>query len=294
MRTLEGNRVWATVPQDKKALSNEERSAIENYLGLRINDIPEVSDKDVICWGLYVEKFFPGDYTKTNEAFKIKLPDPSSGVEKQFTLVLDGKTNEKLVFSKKVTVGGALVWTVPKTHQKTVAKLFDLSMKNFTITSPKDAIYILGKKAQGFWVEAGTTEAGCKKFNTLIKEEKIFSPYDFMEQYMTLANGDKRCRVYLGEDEDKRFWWVPRKDYKIATEILELTPKDRAVRPETGNIDLYSQLDLLELIRQDLHGTSTVYTCDRDDGTNDLGLQSIRGGRGTAQVRKVLEPKKKK
>lgn len=111
---------------------------------------------------------------------------------------------------------------------------------------------------------------------------------------MTLANGDKRCRVYLGEDEDKRFWWVPRKDYKIATEILELTPKDRAVRPETGNIDLYSQLDLLELIRQDLHGTSTVYTCDRDDGTNDLGLQSIRGGRGTAQVRKVLEPKKKK
>lgn len=150
LRTLEGNRVWATVPQDKKALSNEERSAIENYLGLRINDIPEVSDKDVICWGLYVEKFFPGDYTKTNEAFKIKLPDPSSGVEKQFTLVLDGKTNEKLVFSKKVTVGGALVWTVPKTHQKTVAKLFDLSMKNSQLPHLKTLFIFWEKKHRDF------------------------------------------------------------------------------------------------------------------------------------------------
>lgn len=295
LRSQCGTRVWVVLPEDKISLSVAEKKEIESFLGLEftMGDYPSVDKKnDIVCWGICVEDSFRGVYKNILEKIKKKLPDPETHEGKTYDLKADGKEQTLTTFIKKRNKSGYLVWTVPKFLHSDVAKNLELRIKLKFSEVPKDAVILTGSKAQDFWVEAGSNSHHLRRFYRLIKE-KIEDPDSYNDPSIIFENRDlkKRCRIYLSQKKHSRFWYVLRKDYALAAEVLNLTPKDPSVRalkeiPEGDN-------DLLSLIAQQKNPRPVEFD-NRDDGTDRKDLQLIRGGRRIARVREGLEPGRKK
>jgi hypothetical protein len=301
LRSKSGNRVWAALPANGISLSDDERGILERHLETTLNDLPQVTDNDVICSGFSVESFFSGDYDVTNTKIKAKgVPEPSEYMGKTFI-----PKDADFTMEKKCTKCGT-VWTVPRSKHKEAAIYFGLNLRNSTLEIPENAIYLWGEKAQEFWVEAGTTIAGYKNFNAAIKE-RFGSPRDSKEVFIPIKDEETQNVYYIfrGENGAKRYWWVEARHYEAIGKLLGYTCKKEIVLevgapPEAESEAVVTNMDtpdpllneepllilIVETERERL-GVTTKEFDHREDGTNDRG-RPWRAGKLT-RLRVALE-----
>ena len=228
LRMNKSYRSWVAIPENKIALSDEERKEIEDFFGLEFKyKLPSVDRGDIVCWGQDAGKYFEG-FKRTVAAQLIKkLPDPETFAENTKELERDGI---KITFTKKVSRGGNLVWTVSKNKHKDAAYVLELERKIKLLPVPKDAIICWGKFAALFWKEAASDKDGTQRFNYKIRKH-LPEPKGFVketDQNKAILRGEhkKKCTVYVGKNEEGYFfWYVKKEEREIFSEITGLTPE---------------------------------------------------------------------
>lgn len=310
LRMSKGGRIWVALPENGQSLSEEEKKEIENEIGLKLAyELPHVEKTDIVLTGECVERYFRGNEKTLNEIvssrFKELIKEEQLKDEIDIELEyekrniiktkyeFDGR-NLELIFQKKVNKAGNLVWTAPKNMHIILAKFFGFERKNFLRKMPPNAIYLWGLRTKEFWEMPNESKRyGLVHFQKII-ESFVGKPNEFKGAYIRLRErtDDERieCVVYLGEDKHGRFYYIEKEDLKSFVRITGLIPKGS----KDGLLEHAAVEDEFFQRILDLKKNEKPLVDNRDDGTDRIDLQLIRGGRKIARVREGLEPDRKK